>query len=438
MSNPLRSFRFVYRTGSAYDPPGKEGLAQLTASLMSAGSTTRRSYKEILDQLFVMAAQWDCQVDQELTVFIGVTHQDHLAAFEQLTREMLHEPAFTADDFERLRQDQLNDLGMNLRGSNDEEMAKELLYSRVLRQHPYRHPAAGSISSLESITLDDVRAFFAAHFQQQGLAARPALALPAAPIPNGLHATLVDKPSARSVAMSFGFPIEVRRGHPDYPALLVAQAWLGQHRNGGRLFDQIRELRGLNYGDYAYIEYFPRGMFQFEPDPNLARQQQIFQVWLRPVEWEKAAFAFRLALHEIDQLRSNGMSEEDFERTRLFLRKYSKLLQKTESLRLGYEIDSHFYGIPEYSAYMDASLGSLTLADVNRATAAYLQTGNLHFVAVGPRMEEFAAQLRSNSAAPPVYEGAMADEVLSEDAIVQLRSLKPESIELLTLEAVFA
>ncbi len=39
----------------------------------------------------------------------------------------------------------------------------------------------------------------------------------------------------------------------------------------------------MNYGDYAYIEAFPRGMFQFFPDPNMARRAQLFEVWLRPL-----------------------------------------------------------------------------------------------------------------------------------------------------------
>ena len=54
----------------------------------------------------------------------------------------------------------------------------------------------------------------------------------------------------------------------------------------------MRESRGLNYGDYAYIEYFPRGMNRFEPEPNLARHQQIFQIWIRPVEPPNAVFRF--------------------------------------------------------------------------------------------------------------------------------------------------
>ena len=70
----------------------------------------------------------------------------------------------------------------------------------------------------------------------------------------------------------------------------------------------------MNYGDYAYIEYFPRGMFQFNPDPNLGRRQQIFHIWIRPVEPQNGVFALRIALYELDKLVREGMSEEPLNR----------------------------------------------------------------------------------------------------------------------------
>jgi zinc protease len=128
----------------------------------------------------------------------------------------------------------------------------------------------------------------------------------------GRQVTIVEK-NTRSVAYSFGFPIHVRRGHPDYPALLVAQSYFGQHRNsGGRLYQRMRQERGLNYGNYAYIEYFPQGMFRMEPAPNLGRSSQIFQVWIRPLEPPTAVFGLRLAMFELDNFIENGLSEEVF------------------------------------------------------------------------------------------------------------------------------
>jgi zinc protease len=129
---------------------------------------------------------------------------------------------------------------------------------------------------------------------------------------------------------------KLRRGDSDWIALWLARSWLGEHRSSsGHLYQRIRELRGMNYGDYAYIEYFPSGMFQFQPDANLCRQQQIFQIWLRPLRTNNdAQFATRAALFELEKLVHDGMTQEDFEATRNFLDKHASLLVKTQSAQL--------------------------------------------------------------------------------------------------------
>ena len=75
--------------------------------------------------------------------------------------------------------------------------------------------------------------------------------------PSGLKVEILEK-DTRATAISFGHPIDVTRSHPDFAALSVARVWLGEHRiASGRLYQRLREIRGLNYGDYAYIEAFP-------------------------------------------------------------------------------------------------------------------------------------------------------------------------------------
>lgn len=432
MSGSLHSIRIAFRSGSAHDPKGKEGLASLTASLVAEGASKTRSYKQILDEFFRMATSFEVQVDQELTVFHGTVHRDHLQRYEAIVKEMLEEPAFLAEDFERVKSDLLNYLKVGLRGSNDEELAKELLYAKVFAGHPYGHPCCGTVAGLEAIELADVTDYF-----ENVLKRSERLHLPAVRAIEGLEVTLVEKADARGVAMSFGYPIEVRRGHPDYHSLLVVQSWLGQHRNGGRLFDSIREVRGLNYGDYAYIEYFPDGMHEFEPEPNVARQQQIFEVWLRPVPPEKALFAFRLALYEIDQLKRKGMSAADFERTRNFLSKYVKLLIETDSLVQGYAIDSDFYGTVEYTRYIAEGMADLTLEDANRAARKYLDTENLCFVAVGPGMAALGRQMQENIATPIVYEVEQPEDVLEVDRVVAEWPLRVAGLQIVLFEGVF-
>ena len=78
--------------------------------------------------------------------------------------------------------------------------------------------------------------------------------------------------------------IEITRAHPDFAALSIARVYLGEHRaSSGVLYQRIRQVRGMNYGDYAYIEAFPRGMFQFFPEAGVPRRAQLFEVWIRPI-----------------------------------------------------------------------------------------------------------------------------------------------------------
>ena len=253
------------------------------------------------------------------------------------------------------------------------------------------------------------------------------------------RATLVRK-DTRSVAWSLGFPIDVKRGDPDYPALLLATSWLGQHReSGGRLYNRMRELRGLNYGDYAYVEYFPRGMFRFDPEPDIARHQQIFQIWIRPVEPPNALFALRLAMFELNQTVKNGIPQAEFEKTRLFLSKYINVLTRTKSAELGYAIDSVYYGIPNYNEYVKASLAKLTLADVNAAIRKHLRADNLVIVGVAKDTDAIRAALISGDPTPMHYNSPKAADLLEEDKAVERWpfGLRAEDVTVVPVDSVF-
>jgi zinc protease len=462
--SPLITIKIVFRTGSASDPADKPGLAALTAAMLAGGGTKTKTYKQIVDAFYPMATGVSSQTDKEMVTFSGVTHIDNLDGFYSLFREMLLEPGWRTDDLERLRDDQMNFLRVNLRGSNDEELAKEVLYNEIYQGHPYGHHNQGTIGSLQKITVADMQKFYNDNFTRANLIVGIAggypesfpkkiesdfsklakgsdaqMKLPEPKAPDGIRVTMVEK-QTRSVAYSIGFPIGVTRSHPDYPALLVAQSYFGQHRNSsGRLYNRMRESRGLNYGDYAYIEYFPKGMFLLDPQPNLARRQQIFQIWIRPVEPDNAHFAFRLAMFEFDRLIKDGIGEEDFQRTRSFLTKYVNLLMKTKNAELGYAIDSKVYGIPEYGTYIKSSLSKLTRDDVNRAIRKQLSTNNLDIVVVAQDCEALKQKLMTNAPSPITYNSPKPEAILAEDKTVQSWPLpiKPDATKIIPVDRIF-
>lgn len=464
-ATPLVSLRFVFATGAADDPEGQEGLAALTARMLADAGSRDLTYAQVQDAFFPLAAGLGVQVDKERTTFAATVHTDNLDRWWAVAGGMLLDPAFRADDFERVRADLVSEIRTSLRAGNDEELGKELLYETIYgADHPYGHLTLGHVAAVERLTLDDVRAFYREHLTQDRLAlavaggldddrlaamqrhlathlpetgaARPAVPAPA--MPTAPSALVVHKPETRAAAISMGFPMAVTRAHPDFVALDLVRSWLGEHRNSSaRLFQRLREVRGMNYGTYAYTEYFPRGMFQFMPDPGLVRQQQIFQIWIRPVPPEQAHFAVRAGAWELDRLVREGLTEADFERTRAFLRNYAALLTATQSRRLGYAVDQQAYGLGEYVAWYRDALDRLTLDDVNRAIRAHL-SAPLQIVVVTPDAS-LADALADGRESPITYASPVPADVAAEDAIIQRvpLGLAPATVRTVPVTEVF-
>lgn len=462
--SPLISFRILFMTGAAFDPQGKEGVANLTAAMLADGGSRGMTYEQIVAAMYPIATNFGSQVDKEMTVFTGTTHIDNLDKYYSLVSQMLLDPGFREDDFTRLKTDALNFLKVSLREGNDEELGKEQLYSMIYAGRPYGHQNTGTISSLEKLTLDDVRDFYQKHYTQANLVLGLAGGYPTgfakkmeadfAKLPIGeadqrkFEKPMLDvgtkiqiiKRETRSTAISLGFPIDVTRADKDWPALAVVASYFGQHRSSNSyLYSRLRELRGLNYGDYAYIEYFPRGMFQFQPDANLGRQMQIFQIWIRPVPPEQGHFTLRAALFEYDRLVRQGMSAESFEATREFLIKYNNILTATQGARLGYALDSRYYGIPDFNQYMRDQLSKLTLADVNNAIEHYLKSDKMRIVLITKDAEGLRDAITANGTSSIKYNSPKPQEIVDEDKIIENYriNLKPEDVVVIHVDKVF-
>lgn len=464
--SPLIHVSLLFDAGAAHDPPGKAGLAALTAAMISQGGTARRSFEELQQAFYPLASGLDAQVDKHMLRLSGDIHRDNLEAWYALVREMLLAPGFREDDFQRLKQQQVNAVRVNLRGNNDEELAKEVLYEAVYgAEHPYGRLSAGHAGDLESITLDDVRGYFEQHFTaervrvglsgQAGDAFREQLVAdlnrlgrghaPAldtqAPEAAGQRQAIIIEKETPAVAVSFGWPIDVRRGHPDWPALWLLRSYLGEHRNSSALlYQRIREERGMNYGNYAYIEYFPNGMFRTSPEPNYARDNDLFQIWLRPLrDNNDALFATRAALFELQRLREEGIPEERFEATRDFLMKSTAIHTAAGRARLGYAMDSQWFGIPPFLEYVRAGLAGLTVEQVNDVIDRYLDPSGAQFVFVARQAQELAAALAADTPSPIQYNTDKPAALLEEDEQIARLPLQlaPERIRVIDVETVF-
>lgn len=471
--SPFIAFNIWIKAGSQNDPAGKEGLAYLTGQLLSGGATQQDSYQAVIEKLYPMAAGYGVSVDKEMTVFRGVVHRDNLDGYYTLFRNALLAPAFAEDDFNRVKAQVLNFLERGRRFQRDEELSKELLFWMAYRGTPYEHPVEGYVQSVRSITLDDVKTFYRDFVLANNLVVgvgggypagfaervrRDFDALPtgtvapvAAPVPvmpDGVKILLVDKETDAS-AISLGFPIPLLRGDADFVDMTLVNAWFGEHRSSvSHLYQVIRERRGMNYGNYSYIEAFPRGYTTQERPVNYGRRSNLFEIWVRPISGtgpddlhDRTLFATRAAWRELQKLVENGLPADQVDRAREYLHNFSVTFGSTVSRRLAFKVDDAYFGLaePGYLGMIRPGLEKVTPATVKTAIGRNLQADNMWIVIVTSNAEALKEMILSGRPTPIRYQGEQPPHIVAEDVEIAAFPFRvtAEDITILPIAEVF-
>ncbi|MBD3335897.1 MAG: insulinase family protein [Candidatus Eisenbacteria bacterium] len=460
---PGVALRVLFETGSSDDPRGKEGLCALAARAVAHGGTPALTHSQVTDELYPYAATIDVQVAKDHTVFLATFHRETLDRVYPIFRDLLLQPRWDPADFERERSAALNAIRNRLLVGNDEELGKAALELSIYGDGMYGHPVRGTLRSLEGLTLEDAREFAAEHFVQARLRVGVAGAFPedfvarlmtdlhalpageprppfppaAEPI-DGIEVFLVDK-DAPAAAISMGFPVDFDRRMESYWPLYLFQHWFGEHRTFyGRLMNVMRVQRGLNYGDYAYIENFIQDHWTRLPRPNILRRGQMFSIWIRPVVPENAHFAVRQALRELELAVANGIPARDFETAKRHAGNYAKLRSQTLHRRLGNAMDDAILGIGDFNDRLEAALAEMTAEDVRQALQKHLTAENVKVAIVAPGAGELGEALAANEVSPITYATETAPaEILQEDEVIQSYPLDVTEVEIAPAKTLF-
>ena len=474
-----------FANGSISDPQGKQGLTAATANLITQGGTKDMTYSEIQDKIYPWAAGYYAQVDKQVTTFTFMVHVDFLDQFYPILKGLMLTPSFADADFRRVMKNQQNYVDQVIRASSDEEYSKKALEDLLFRGTNYQHKVQGTSESVKSITLDDIKLQYANTFTKNNLTIGIAgnysdaflkllksdmallsdkkFAAPApgkANTPDGVQVEIIAKDNAFGSAIFTGTPLAITRSSKEFAALMVANSYLGEHRKSyGQLYQKIRETRSMNYGDYSYVEWYNNGGGAMLPPSGVPRSSNYFALWIRPVQIAKqlktqykeladikighAHFALRMAIREVDNIINKGLSKEDFEATRTFLRSYIKLYVQTPNEQLGYLMDSRFYGRKDFISEVGKELSKLTAKDVNAAVKKYWRTDNMFVTIVTDRSEadELAKSLKENTPSPMAYSEAvkagLPKEVLAEDDIVAAYKLNVKNVTIVDSKDTF-
>ena len=251
------------------------GLATLTASLLDNGST-HKTADQIAQHLEQLGSEYFSFSDRDRTMLNlrTLSDKEHLAPSVNLLTEILSQPAFRKDDFERLKNQQLQTITSLAKDPGYQSWL--YLAKSLYPNHPYSAPELGTEQSMKTISEVDVQAFHRNYYvtrnlsivmtgnitreQAEQISEQISLSLPV-----GTTSTAVSLPDNKSTAASRHIPLETEQLHiflgfpgisrtsPDYPALYVASHIFGGSGLTSILMEQLREQQGLVYGAYSTL-----------------------------------------------------------------------------------------------------------------------------------------------------------------------------------------
>ena len=396
---PAVSMRLIVGAGSASDPAEKLGLAQLLASLLDQGTTTK-SAKELNDTIDSIGGAIGSGAASDLSFVNMVVMKDSFEAGLQMLSDMIERPAFAPEEIDRQRQQQLSFLRVSL---DDPAYLANAVFDRlVFGFNPYGLPDSGTPETMAGITRDDLLAFHRRYFAPNNAilaivgdvtaeeafdgvskvfgawARREVLRDKFVEPPNSTRRVIVvDKPDSVQTEIRVG-NIGIPRNHSDFMALNLAVRILGGE-GSNRLHQVLRTERGLTYGAQAdMVTRKESGEITAETNTRSDATGEVL----------------RLIVDQFWRLQRERVSEGELAAAKAYMTgSFPLTIETPDSIALQI-LNVIFYGLPleQLETFRDR-VNRVTVDDIERVSRFYLKPDAVSVVLVG-NAAVFGPQLR--------------------------------------------
>ncbi len=388
-ANPIITMNFTFRGGSALDPVGKEGLAGLASSVIDegAGDFDSKTFQQTLEDLAIKL-----RFNASRDTFGGrlqtlVKNRD--TAFN-LLHLALTQPRFDSEPVERIRAQML--VGLKRDKEDPHAIAGRKLFETLFPDHPYGRPSDGTIDTVSAITTDDLKGFMKNRIGRDNLIVGVVGDISGNDLAAMLDKTFGDLPEksapwklpeidpakpGRTIVIDKAIPQSailfaeqgLKRDDPDYYAAYVMNHIFGAGSFTSRLYEEVREKRGLVYSVGTSLYPFDASALLFGSAGTAnARVGETLQVL--KTEWQKIA--------------EQGVTKKELEDARTYLTGSFALRFSSSgriaSILVGMQLSN--LGI-DYLKRRNDIINAVTLKDVNRVAAKLLKFNNLVTVVVG-------------------------------------------------------
>ncbi|MCX6559765.1 MAG: pitrilysin family protein [Candidatus Aminicenantes bacterium] len=450
--SPLVAVRVLVKVGSAVDPAGKEGLCRLTWRLLLEGGSRSRGPEEIAAALAPVGAGIRLDIDKEMSAFSATVRREDWAAFYSVLSELLLEPGFRENDFERLKASQLDALRESLAGGEDETLAGEILDRMIYAGQPYGHAEDGTLESVASLTIDEAKAFYLEHFVRGNIAIglaggyptgspesvksdflrlpvtfTPRLVLPPPHRPRGIEAVLAERP-ADGATIAMGIPVSLTAADEDFFALWVAAAHLGEP---GFPASRLGRLGTASVGSSGLD-------CEATSASALPRRGCCFAIRLHPADQSAALFLVRQAARELRLLAEEGLPEERFDLVRDYLLHSLSLRSRTLGDRLARRMEAGILVRADVLEEARRILPRLSAGDIRAAVRKYVDPEAFFLAIVAKDASALRDGLLSGAAASlPEAARSAGGGAAEEIAAIQAYPLgiRPEAVRVVAAES---
>ena len=396
---PAVSMRLLVRAGSVQDLPGKAGVANLAASLLDQGTTTK-SAQQIADQIDFIGGALGSGSGSDLSFVNVVVMKDSFDVGMGLLADVARNPAFAPEEIERQKEQVISNLRVS---EGDPDYIASVLFDRLVYGfHPYGLPNSGTPETLAAITQADLQAYHRRNFvpnnmilaivgditsQEAFTAAEKVfggwprgeiqpLKIVEPPQPTR-RIVIVDKPDAVQTEIRVG-QLAIPRKHQDYLAWDLAVKILGGE-GANRLHRVLRSERGLTYGASADTE---------------ARKQAGDFVAETDTRTETTGEALRLMVDEISKLQRDRVFDRELSDAQAYLAGSFPLTIETPNEIATQVLNVVFYELPvEEIGTFGARVQRVTPDDILRVARFYVRPDRLSIVLVG-NAAAFVPQLK--------------------------------------------
>jgi predicted Zn-dependent peptidase len=389
---PIVQVNLAILTGSADDPPGKYGIARMTAAMLQNGAGSR-SALEIADAVDFLGANLSTTSGPDSAAVRLHVPVARLAEALAIMADVTLRPTFPSAELDRFRQQQLTSL---IQARDDPATVAQLAFARAVFGPLHRFGTAlmGTAETIKSFTPADLRTFYQSTYRPDnatlivagdvvpakilplfeksfGSWKRPAAAasrvkLPEPPAAAGRQVILVDKAGAPQSQVRLG-GVGIARNTPDYFPVTVMSTVLGGSFSS-RLNLNLREKQGFAYNAYAVFD------MRRVPGPFYA---------YAAVQTDKTAEALTEFFREFDAIRAPIPAEELARTKNNLVLSFPEQFETTGDISANLET-LKVYGLPDnyFTTYVP-SVAAVTAADAQRAAQKYIVPDRMTVVVVG-------------------------------------------------------